>query len=762
MQISSQEKLITGIVTSSDDGIPIAGVNVLLKGSKIGTTTNFDGKYKIKAKEKDVLVFSYLGYVTQMKMVGTSSTINVSMDTNKEALDEVVIVGYGSTRKSDLTGSVSSYKPSASQIKRNKQKAYHNKLANQIQSNSVANALQGKVAGVNVTTNNGALGTSSQIRIRGVSSLSNNSQPLVLIDGVVSSYKKLEQLNPNKLKAIDILKDASSTAIYGSRGSNGVVLISTKDGYVSVDKEPLYIVDGVPIKKENNYIIQNLAETDVDTKKSYKKGEAKQKFGKIAKNGCVVITTHQGNFRVNNNESYAVIEENSFERTSLSPLSTFSIDVDKASYSNVRRMLNNGENVPFDAVKIEEMINYFEYQYPQPKDEHPFSINTEVVKTPWNETTNLVRIGLQGKTFNQEELPTSNLTFLIDVSGSMSAQNKLPLLKSAFKLLVNQLRKEDRVSIVVYAGAAGVVLEPTSGKHKEKIINALDNLNAGGSTAGGEGIELAYKLAEKNFKKNGNNRVILATDGDFNVGASSNKNMEDLIVEKRKSGVFLSVLGFGYGNYKDSKLEILADKGNGNHAFIDTMQEAQKVFGKEFGGTLHTIAKDVKIQIEFNPNKVKGYRLIGYENRLLNDEDFIDDTIDAGELGAGHKVTALYEIIPVGTDSEYLGDVSDLKYSSTNETNTISKNELFTVKFRYKKPSDSKSIEMIHVQNNEVVEASEDLKFASAVALFGMKLRKSKYDNKTEKATILELAENGRGEDKDGYRAEFIRLVKSF
>ncbi|MCL4152467.1 UNVERIFIED_CONTAM: hypothetical protein GTU68_005875 [Idotea baltica] len=407
------------------------------------------------------------------------------------------------------------------------------------------------------------------------------------------------------------------------------------------------------------------------------------------------------------------------------------------------------------------MINYFDYQYPQPKDEHPFSINTEVAKTPWNKTTKLVRIGLQGKTFEQEDLPASNLTFLIDVSGSMGSQNKLPLLKSAFKLLVNQLRKEDKVAIVVYAGAAGVVLKPTSGNEKETILNALNNLQSGGSTAGGKGIKLAYKLAEKNFKKNGNNRVILATDGDFNVGASSNEKMEKLIVEKRKSGVFLSVLGFGYGNYKDAKLEILADKGNGNHAYIDTMQEAQKVFGQEFGGTLHTIAKDVKIQVEFNPNKVKGYRLIGYENRMLNDEDFIDDTIDAGELGAGHTVTALYEVILVGTENEFLKEVPELKYTLKNTNLSTNTNELFTVKFRYKKPSEDKSIEMIHVQNNEITMASEDMKFATAVALFGMKLRKSQYLKEVKNSTIIDLAKNGRGEDVNGYRAEFIRLVKS-
>ncbi|TCI90327.1 vWA domain-containing protein [Tenacibaculum sp. M341] len=462
-----------------------------------------------------------------------------------------------------------------------------------------------------------------------------------------------------------------------------------------------------------------------------------------------------------NRDSYSKIIENDFRTTSNKPLSTFSIDVDKASYSNIRRMINDGDDIPTDAVKIEEMINYFDYNYPQPEGKHPFSIHTEVVKTPWNEQSKLVKIGLQGREIPKENLPPSNLTFLIDVSGSMGDSNKLPLLKKAFKLLVKQLREEDRVAIVVYAGAAGVVLKPTSGKHKNKIIEALENLESGGSTAGGEGIELAYKLAEENFNKKGNNRVILATDGDFNVGDSSNEEMELLIEKKRKSGVFLSVLGFGYGNYQDDKLEILADKGNGNHAYIDTMQEAQKVFGKEFGGTLHTIAKDVKIQVEFNPQKVKAYRLIGYENRLLDDEDFIDDTKDAGELGSGHTVTALYEIIPIAVDSKYLKNIPDLKYTKRVSKNEHS-DELLTVKFRYKKPNKRRSVKITKVVKDKTVQPTENMNFASAVALFGMHLRDSKYKNETTLEDVVALAENGKSQDKEGYKSEFIRLVKSY
>ncbi|WP_240338268.1 VWA domain-containing protein [Aquimarina sp. BL5] len=469
--------------------------------------------------------------------------------------------------------------------------------------------------------------------------------------------------------------------------------------------------------------------------------------------------------RETNNESYAEVVENAFKRVSLAPLSTFSIDVDKASYSNIRRMINNGQEIPEDAVKIEEMINYFKYEYKQPLDQHPFAIHTESGSTPWNEETQLVKIGIKGKEIPAESFPASNLVFLIDVSGSMNDINKLPLLKKAFKLLVSQLRAKDKVSIVVYAGAAGVVLKPTSGKNKEKIMESLDNLQAGGSTAGGEGIKLAYKIAEEHYIKNGNNRVILATDGDFNVGVSSDTGMKKLIEEKRISGVFLTCLGFGMGNYKDSKLETLADTGNGNHAYIDTMQEAQRVLGTEFGGTLYTIAKDVKIQVEFNPVKVKAYRLIGYENRLLNDEDFIDDTKDAGELGSGHTVTALYEVIPTGVQSKYLKEVSDLKYSEKNDETEKAKygDELFTVKFRYKKPKEDRSIEMVHIHKtaNEK-QISTDFQFASSVAWYGMILKNSKYIQNQNVEDVVSLARNSRGNDEQGYRAEFIRLMNSY
>ena len=462
-------------------------------------------------------------------------------------------------------------------------------------------------------------------------------------------------------------------------------------------------------------------------------------------------------------EDYAEIEENGFNTPWKNPFSTFSIDVDAASYSNVRRFINNGKMPPKDAVKIEEMINYFNYDYEGPKGKHPFAVQHEVSDAPWNTQHKLVHIGIQGEKIEVDKLPPANLVFLIDVSGSMGADDKLPLLKKSLKLLVNQMRDEDHVAIVVYAGAAGEVLPSTSGKEKNKIIEALDKLNAGGSTAGGAGIELAYKIAKQNFLKEGNNRVILATDGDFNVGASSNKAMEDLIEEKRNEGVFLTVLGYGMGNYKDSKMELLADKGNGNHAYIDNILEAKKVFVNEFGGTLFTIAKDVKIQVEFNPATVQAYRLIGYENRKLNDEDFNNDKKDAGELGAGHTVTALYEVIPVGVSSQFK-PLDDLKYQNTEEKKaTGNTTDLMTVKLRYKKPDGDTSILLQQVIKNESLklsDSSDNFRWSAAVAGFGMLLRNSEYKNNLTFNEVIQLAKGAKGQDAEGYRAEFIRLAE--
>ncbi len=468
-----------------------------------------------------------------------------------------------------------------------------------------------------------------------------------------------------------------------------------------------------------------------------------------------------------NTEGYSTIHDNGYKSTTDQPLSTFSADVDRASYSNIRRFLNRGEIPPKDAVRVEEMINYFNYDYAEPKDNKPFSTSTELAECPWNSQHLLLKIGIQGKKIERENLPPTNLVFLIDVSGSMNSANKLPLLKSSFRLLVNQLRADDYVSIVVYAGAAGLVLEPTSGSKKDIILDALDKLNAGGSTAGGEGLMLAYKTAEKSFIKNGNNRIILATDGDFNIGHSSNASMERLIEEQRNRGIFISVLGFGMGNYKDDKMEIIADKGNGNYAYIDNLLEAQKTLVSEFGGTLFTIAKDVKFQIEFNPRKVAGYRLIGYENRLLNNEDFNDDKKDAGEIGAGHTVTALYEIVPTGTpDSDkWIKSIDKLKYQEKSETTSIQYNkEWMTLKIRYKLPDGDRSkliTQAIIGKPKTIGNASDNFRFASSVAAFGMLLRKSEYLNSFTYDDAEEMAKNSRGIDNSGFKAEMIRLLKT-
>lgn len=458
-----------------------------------------------------------------------------------------------------------------------------------------------------------------------------------------------------------------------------------------------------------------------------------------------------------NTEDYSTIVENRFHRAVDEPLSTFSIDVDRASYSNARRFINSGQLPPAGAVRIEEFINYFHYNYPQPLNNRPFSINTELGSCPWNNHHKVVMIGLQGKKIPTENLPAANLVFLIDVSGSMEAENKLPLVKSSLKLLIEQLREQDRISMVVYAGNAGLVLPSTSGSNKTKILEAIELLEAGGSTAGGAGIKLAYKVARENFLAHGNNRVILCTDGDFNVGASSDAELVKIIEEERKSGVFLTVLGYGVGNYKDNKMQELADKGNGNHSYIDNFNEAKKVLVNEFGGTLYTIAKDVKLQVEFNPAQVNGYRLIGYENRLLNKEDFNDDTKDAGEIGSGHTVTALYEIIPAGINSKYLGKVDPLKYQKTNVTPG---GDLLTVKFRYKDPRDERSKLIEHpVTNDENAMHSTNFRFATAVAEFGMLLVDSKFMENASFTSVRKLAASALDDDEDGYRAEFIQLV---
>ena len=598
------------------------------------------------------------------------------------------------------------------------------------------NALAGRPEGLVLSGLGGSIGTAQKIRIRGANSISLSNEPMVYLDGVLmgndrsnrGAPSRLNDLRPGDIQSIEVREGQAASELYGASAANGVIVITTKP--------------------------------ESDRLDSYDR------------------------------EGYASVDYNRFLTAAANPRSTFAIDVDRASYSNIRRFLRNGQRPPPDAVRIEELVNYFPYDYEGPRGRHPFAVHTEVAPAPWNPDHLLVKIGIKGKIIDRESLPPSNLVFLLDVSGSMGSPDKLPLLKSALALLIEELRPEDRVAMVVYAGAAGLVLESTPGDQKATILAALNRLSSGGSTAGGAGIQLAYEVARQNWIAGGNNRVILATDGDFNVGASSQGDLLRLIEEKREEGTFLTVLGFGTGNYQDAKMEQLADHGNGNFAYIDNLAEARKVLVTEMGGTLHTIAKDVKIQVEFNPERVKAHRLIGYENRMLAAEDFNDDTKDAGELGAGHTVTALYEIIPVGVDSELAPlAVDPSRYDGMGVTEpaalmaatnvlqqwygavkavaaaairfiTGSEPELMYVKLRYKLPDSDKSVLLSHAVYDDAAPASEDLRFASAVAAFGMILRGSPYCD-SDLDDVRAWAEQGLGADPEGYRAEFIGMVET-
>lgn len=459
-------------------------------------------------------------------------------------------------------------------------------------------------------------------------------------------------------------------------------------------------------------------------------------------------------------EEYAAVAENRFSSAAASPLSTFSIDVDTASYSNIRRFLQGGKLPERGAVRIEEMINYFLYEYPQPDAEHPFNVSTELSSCPWNPAHSLIRIGLQGRNIDLEQLPPTNLVFLVDVSGSMNEANKLPLVKTMIKMLAGQLRPQDNVSIVTYASNTQIALESVAGSEKKKIYDAVDALSAGGSTNGGSGIQMAYEMARKNLKHQGNNRILLATDGDFNVGAQSEEDLLRLIKERRDDGVYLSVFGFGMGNYKDKRMELLADNGNGNYAYIDNAAELQKVAASQLTGTLFTIANDVKLQLEFNPAKVKEYKLVGYENRLLNKEDFNDDKKDAGDMGAGHAVTALYELIPAATQ-ETTVRVDALTYQ---QTQFVPSDDLLQIKVRYKLPkqADSRLLtkRLPAAEQRSLAQTSNDFRFAAAVAEFGMLLRNSEFKGQASYEQVLTLAKGAKGNDAEGYRAEFIKLVE--
>jgi len=583
--MNAQTITVTGIVTDAADGTSITGCSVVNNRSKSGAITDVNGRYSIQAQKGDVLLFRFIGYKEEKRVV-ESVKLDVKMKTDDVALEECVVVGYGTMKTKAVTGA-----------------------------------------------------------------------------------------------------------------------------YVAVCPTAMY---------------------DMDARM--------------------------------NTEEYGRIQENGFKSVADAPLSTFSIDVDPASYSNMRRFINRGELPPADAIRTEELVNYFSYDYPKPTGDDPVKITVEAGTCTWNTTHRLVRIGLKAKEIPTEQLPASNLVFLIDVSGSMWGANRLDLVKSSLKLLVNNLRNKDKVAIVTYAGSAGVKLEATSGGDKQKIREAIDELTASGSTAGGAGIHLAYQIAKKNFISDGNNRIILCSDGDFNVGVSSAEGLEQLIEKERKSGVHLTVLGYGMGNYKDKKIQVLAEKGNGNHAYIDNLQEANRVLVGEFGATLHTVAKDVKLQVEFNPSQVQAYRLIGYESRLLKDEDFNNDAKDAGDMGAGHTVTAFYEVIPAGVKNEYVGKVDDLKYQKKEKMTLkpTGSDELLTVKLRYKAPDKDVSRKMeLPFVDNKGDSVSSDFRFASAVAMFGQLLRDSDFKGTADYDKVIKLAKQGLNNDERGYRREFIRLVEA-
>ncbi|MEO6850772.1 MAG: von Willebrand factor type A domain-containing protein [Mucilaginibacter sp.] len=637
---------ITGAVFGNDDKLPIPGVSVRVEGASIGTITDSKGAYAIDVSDgKENLVFSFIGYKSQKIKIGKADTINVYLDVNNTALQEVMVTEYGTAQKrADLSGSVGAVD------------------ANQMAAPVIGSPLQGRAAGLSVVPQGNAQanytykapGRSSLKYALGKSKQYNNS----------GYYNKANQANPG-------------------------------------------------------------------------------------------------------DESYKPITDNGFNAAKDNPLSTFSVDVDNASYSNVRRFINNGQLPPADAVRVEEMINYFKYDMAGPTNNDPVAIHGELSSAPWNAKHLLLRVGLKARTINMDNLPPSNMVFLLDISGSMGEANKLPLVKAAMKMLTDQLRPQDRVAIVVYSGEVALKLPSTSGDRKDVIKNAIDELQAGGSTAGGAGIKMAYRIARENFKHGGNNRIIMATDGDFNVGDSGDGDMETLITRERSSNVPITIMGFGMGNYKDSKMEILADKGNGNYAYIDNLTEARKTLITEYGGTMYTVAKDVKVQVEFNPAKVQAYRLVGYEDRLLAKEDFNNDKKDAGDMGSGHTVTALYEIVPVGVTDDYSNSVDPLKYQKTTGTAAPSGpylDELMTIKFRYKQPdSDVSKMSAVIVKDLPVSfnSTSADFRFASAVAEFGMLLRGSAFKQNSSFDQAIAIARSAKGADYDGYRSEFVRLAET-
>ena len=741
MQAQNQQmRTVKGKVTDAKTGeaIPFANISTTIDGKVIGTNTDFDGLYSLKIPNITVILsFNYVGYQKQeITVKPTEHEVNVALTEESELLESVEVVSYSTPKR----------KP-----KKSKEKKSMARQTEPSRSNARTVVLRGPAPRPSPPP---SVRPPAPTYSAPPAASGPPPAPTQFHD---SAYTLLNAPTDKASKGRTVTKEEIANLPTREVGSIASQAAGINNSVTD------YYVDGIKVRNE------------------IEEEEPSNEIVEVPKE---------------------ILIENHFESIKTDPLSTFSIDVDKAAYTNMRSKINYGQKPRPNDIRIEEMINYFKYDYPQPKSGHPFSVSVEMADCPWQSEHYLALVGLQGKTLTKKDVPAQNLTFLLDVSGSMNSADKLPLLKEGFKLLVNELTEKDRVAIVVYAGAAGAVLPPTSGKNKKEILAVFDNLRAGGSTAGGAGIELAYKLAKDNFIENGNNRVILATDGDFNVGVSSQDGLVKLIEEKRKTGIFLSVLGFGSSNnYQDAKMEELSNHGNGNYAFIDNIQEAEKVLVKEMYGTLNTIAKDVKLQIEFNPKQVAGYRLIGYVNRVLAAEDFNDDTKDAGEMGAGHSVTALYEIVPTGKDlPKHKTEVAEkenstdenkkstektkpdydetkvdaLKYQKDGKMTEIAEksSEVFTVKMRYKEPNEEKSKKFSNTHYNRkfeqvlkredkmpIAESSENLRFATAVSMFGMLLQDSQYKGKSSFTEVEKLAKNAQGKDAEGYRKEFIELV---
>ncbi|MFD0752099.1 von Willebrand factor type A domain-containing protein [Mucilaginibacter calamicampi] len=700
---------INGIVYDSLDKKSMAGVTVTVEGNKKPVYTDSKGHYTIAVPgNKSRLIFSAIGYKSDTLLPGKTNTLNVY-------LKPMPVI----------------YKADTAAYAANNYK---------VKSNASVSEMIKKIEGFEVDAN-------GNVTFQG--------QPVTKVRLTGKDYtggdaaQALQSLPSDIIEHIQVIDDygnsAGKTGIKSGEPTKVLNLTNTKNSALNE-----VVVTGYGVQKKAAVVgsVTTINPTAISAPPAM--NQLRGVVNRIA----------------DNNESYSPIVENQFINPTTTPLSTLATDVDAASYANVRRYINSGQLPPKNAVRIEEMINYFKYDLSEPKAGKPVAIQAEVTNAPWNAKHQLVRIGLKAKTIDNDKLPPSNLVFLLDVSGSMDSPNKLPLVKTSLKMLVDQLRNIDHVAMVVYAGAAGLVLPSTPGDQKQKIKDAIDQLGAGGSTAGGVGLKLAYNIARQNFKKGGNNRIVMATDGDFNVGQSSDKDMEGLIEQERQSGVSISILGFGMGNYKDSKMELLADKGHGNYAYIDNVTEATRCMVTEFGGTLFTVAKDVKLQVEFNPAKVQAYRLLGYEDRLLAKEDFNNDAKLGGDMGVGHNVTALYEIIPAGVkDDAFSASVDPLKYQK--EQNPAIKNasdELMTVKFRYKDPhADVSKMESIVIQNKtvELNNSTEDMRFAAAVAEYGLLLRNSQFKQSANFNQVITLAKNAKGKDEQGYRAEFIRLAES-